>query len=435
VERVLIGLDAERHVPALTKRIPRLAARLPWLALAGLAPCVGAQESDDGPALSLSAAYTGDLRRNATGGRDVGTAYADAIDLGLTWVSDGFFSTARMTTSLSVMYLGGGDITGEYLGDLQGVSNLEAGNGWKLYESWVEFSFGESSHTLRAGVLDLNAEFDTPVTQEIFTASPFGIGTEFSQTGARGPVCWPTTGLGVRAAGDISSSTRWRFGVYDGAPGTNDEDFTSTRISGDEGALFVGELEYSSDRIHKLAVGAWSYTAAFERIDAPLRVAPAQEHGNHGFYAHLDARLGPIGHMDFDGALRAGTAEADFNAVEQYVGVALTARHVFAARPGDSLGLGVAYASLGDEYRALRDFDGQPASAAETIFELVYRAELTPWLALLPNVQFVNAPGADPMVGDAWVAGLRFEISRDKTWSLQTHRNAQPDSSYARTER
>ena len=417
------------------KQSARPAARLPWMALAIFAPGAQAQESREGPAFSLSAAYTGDLRRNTTGGLEVGTAYADAIDLGLTWVTDGLFANARMTANLSVMYLGGADISGEYLGDFQGVSNLEAGNGWKLYESWVELGFGGSSNTLRAGVLDLNAEFDTPVTQGIFTASPFGIGTEFSQTGARGPVCWPTTGLGLRAAGDISARLHWRLGAYDGAPGTDDDDFTSTRISGDEGALFVGELEYSSERIHKLALGAWSYTAAFERIDAPLHTAPAPERGNRGFYAHLDTRLGTLGEVEFDGALRAGTAEAHFNAVDQYVGLAFTARHLSAARPGDSLGVGVAQARLGDHYRTLRSFEGQPASAGETVFELVYRAELTPWLALLPNVQFVSDPGADPMVGNAWLAGLRFEISRDKTWSLQARRNAQPDSSYARAKR
>ncbi len=258
------------------------------------------------------------------------------------------------------------------------MNNLEAGNGWKLYESWVEFSFGGGGNTLRAGVLDLNAEFDTPVTQGIFTASPFGIGTEFSQTGARGPVCWPITGLGLRAAGDFGGGLHWRFGAYDGAPGTDDEAFTSTRLSDDEGALFVGEIEYASDRIHKLALGAWRYSADFERLDAAMLTAPVKDDGNQGFYAHLDARLGALGPVDFDGALRAGVADAHFNAVDSYVGVAFTANHLVPARPGDTLGFGIARANLGDEFRAMRSFDGQPVTAAETTFELVYRAELTP---------------------------------------------------------
>lgn len=422
---------------SFNQKLKAFRAVSPWMALlaASVAAAPARAQDEEGPSFSLSASYSGDVRRNTTGGLEVGTAYADSVDLGLIWVNDGLFSNARMTTNLSIMYLGGGDITGEYLGDLQGVNNLEANNGWKLYESWVEFGFGQSSNTLRAGVLDLNAEFDTPVTQGIFTASPFGIGTEFSQTGARGPVCWPTTGLGIRAAGNVNDKVLWRFGAYDGAPGTDDDQFTSTRVTGDEGALLIGELEYSSERIHKAALGAWVYTTGFERLDAPLTGGSGEQHGNTGFYAHFDARMGSMGHVDFDGSLRAGVAEARFNAVDQLLSAAVTATHIFDSRPGDALGLGVAWAHLGDDYRALRSFDGQPATAAETTFELVYRAELTPWLSLLPNVQFVNSPGADPMVGDSWVAGLRFEISRDRTWQLQAHSTSQKDDSYARTER
>ena len=173
---------------------------------AGLAaPCV-AQEAVDGSALSLSAAYTGELRRNTSGGMSVGTAYSDAIDLGLSWTTDRLFSGARVSGNVAVMHLGGEGISEQYVGDYQGINNIESPPGWYLYESWVEVSFGEEATSFRAGVLDLNAEFDTPVTPGLFVGSPFGIGTEFSQTGVRGPVVWPTTGLGIRAAGAVAKA-------------------------------------------------------------------------------------------------------------------------------------------------------------------------------------------------------------------------------------
>ena len=111
----------------------------------------------------------------------------------------------------------------------------------------------------------------------------------------------------------------------------------------------------------------------------------------------------------------------------------ITATHLWESRPGDALGLGVARVRLGDLYRALRNSEGQPATAAETTFELAYRAELTPWLALLPTVQFVRDPGADTQADDAWVAGLRFELAREQSWPLNAHRNSAPDDAYART--
>jgi porin len=330
------------------------------------------------------------------------------------------------------MYLGGDAISGEFVGDLQGINNIEAPSGWRLYESWVQMSFGETATSLRAGVLDLNAEFDTPVTQGLFIGSPFGIGTDLSQTGVRGPVVWPTTGLGLRVAGNAGEALQWRFGVYDGAPGTDDDDFTSMRVSSDEGALLIGELEYSSDRIHKLSVGSWAYTAEFERLDAALQPAAEPESGNYGLYATFDLALGSAGPVDFDAALRAGTAPAKFNAVDRYFGAAVTATHLWEGRPDDALGLGVAWAHVGEPYRDVSDFDGMPATRAETLIELAYRADLTDWVALVPNVQFIAAPGALRDLDDSWVVGLRFELARAHSWQLTASRDAPADGGYAR---
>jgi porin len=385
------------------------------------------------PALRAGASYTGDFRRNTTGGLAVGDAYADSIDLGFEWTTSGLFSAATMTTSMSVMHLGGEAISGDYVGDAQGINNIEADQGWYLYESWVELGFGAHAYSLRGGVLDLNAEFDTPVTTVLFTQSSFGIGPDLSQSGRRGPGIWPQTGLGVRVAGDLTPGLHWRFGAYDGAPGTDDDAFTSTRVSRREGALLIGEIEWSNERIHKASFGSWGYTARFEPIDAALTGA-ARARGNDGYYALLDLKLGSAGGTDFDGALRAGTASGRFNVFDRYVGAALTASHLWAARPGDALGFGVAYAHTGAPYRALMDFQGQPATAAETSIELVYRAELTDWFSVLPMVQYVRDPGMAAGVDDAWIAGLRFEISRERSWQLSARRDVQPDESYARTQ-
>jgi porin len=211
------------------------------LALGAVASNGLAQESDTG--LSLTAGYTGDVRRNTTGGLRTGTAYSDSLDLGLTWTTDGLFPAARMTTNVAVMHLSGPGITGKYVGDFQSVNNIEADHGWYLYESWVELAFGDRGSSVRAGVMDLSAEFDTPVTSGLFTGSPFGIGTEISQSGERGPNIWPVTGLGVRAYGEFTPGVHWRVAAYDGEPGSDRGDFTDTRVSRHEGALLIGELE------------------------------------------------------------------------------------------------------------------------------------------------------------------------------------------------
>jgi len=379
------------------------------------------------PGIALAVGYTGDLRSNTQGGLETGTAYSHVLSLGADWSSDSLFDAARLSGSASVMYIGGDGISSEYVGDLQGINNIEADAGWRLYEMWTELAFGSRSQTtLRAGVLDMNAEFDTPETTGLFVASPHGIGTDLSQSGSAGPSVWPTTGLGIRAAGAAENGFAWRVGLYDGAPGGKDgNEFSSLKISSEEGALAIGELVYSSEHVNKISLGAWGYSARFERIDAELQPDAEPAKGNHGFYTLIDLPLGSAGDARFDGALRMGTASKEFNPVDRYVGLAFTTSGFSAARPDDAFGVAVAYARLGEPYRAAQEFSGVSTTSAEITWEFNYTTPLTPWLALMPGVQFVQHPGADASLGDAWVVGLRFDVSHGQSWR-QTARHETP---------
>jgi len=57
-------------------------------------------------------AYTGDLRRNTTGGLSTGTAYSNVLSFGADWSAD-TFKEARLTGSAAVMYIGGDGISGK----------------------------------------------------------------------------------------------------------------------------------------------------------------------------------------------------------------------------------------------------------------------------------------------------------------------------------
>jgi porin len=397
------------------------------LALAALGNAARAQDAAE-TGLAVSIGYTGDLRRNTTGGIAVGTAYSDMLDLGASWGTHNLFAGTGFSTSLSVMHLGGDDITGEFVGDLHGVNNIEAPDAWHLYEFWSEFSFGGRANTsLRLGLLDLNADFDTPVTSSLFVGPAHGIGTEISQSGGNGPAIFPVTGLGIRLAGQFNEGLRWRVGAFEGTPGDDDESsFAAFDVTSGEGSLLIGEVEYASDRFNKISLGMWSYTADFERLDAGLTSGPQSQHGNQGVYALVDLPLANLGPARIDGSLRVGVANERFNPVDEYVGGTVVVSHPFAARPDDAFGFAVAYGRTGDLYRNVQALAGIPAASAETSYELTYRAPVTGWLALAPSVQFVSNPGADLAMRDAWVVGLRFELSQEKSWPMFAQRSAPP---------
>ncbi len=173
----------------------------------------------------------------------------------------------------------------------------------------------------------------------------------------------------------------------------------------------IGELAFAPARLHKLALGAWSYTASFERIDAGATGNAARGKGNRGAYAMIDAPLGSLGDARVDGMLRAGVADARYNAVGTYVGGAVVVSNLLSGRPDDGLGIAVAHARTGRQFRAQLAADGGRPAHSETAVELTWRAPLAQWLAVVPSVQWVASPGADRSVRNAFVAGFRFEMS------------------------
>jgi porin len=372
------------------------------------------------PGVDFAAGYSGDFRRNTHGGLETGNAVSGLLEAGVVWRSDRLFPGALVTSSASLINVDGEHISGRRVGDLQGLNNIEADAGWYLYDLWTEISFGSrDAASVRAGFLDLNAEFDSSDTAGFFILPSFGIGTDLAQTGENGPAVYPVTALGVRLQGQLADTMQWRLAAYEGTPGRTDRHRLATvDVSRDEGALLIGELDFTPRRLHKLAIGAWGYTAAFERMDAASSGNATRAHGNRGAYALIDAPLGSLGGARVDGVLRVGVAAARFNAVSSYAGAAVVVSGLLPGRPQDGLGMAVAHARTGNAFRGQLASDGGVPARAETTFEVTWRAPLAEWFTVVPGLQWVDSPGADRALSNALVAGVRFEMSWARSWQL-----------------
>ena len=80
-------------------------------------------------------------------------------------------------------------------------------------------------------------------------------------------------------------------------------------------------------------------------------------------------------------------------------------------RDADQLGVALAVAHSGEAFKRAQARAGTPAEEHELALELTYRASLTPWLTVQPDVQLVLNPGADAAMDNAVVVGCRCELS------------------------
>ena len=139
---------------------------------------------------------------------------------------------------------------------------------------------------------------------------------------------------------------------------------------------------------------------------------PLQRSDNRGIYGYVNAVLaGDISGRHLDVFLRVGAAQAAINPVSAFVGAGVVLQSPFQNRPDDSAGIAIAIARAGDPFRRAGVLAGTPVSRAETTVEATYRAQITPWFVLQPDVHVVWRPGFDPARRVAVVVGARFEIS------------------------
>ncbi len=362
-----------------------------------------ANERRDGT-LTLSAVYTADLAADVAGGRARGARYLDNLDLQAAvdlerlvgWHDARAFGYVIRDTGASLSALSG---------DAQGVSNIEtAVPATRLFEAWVEQDLGRRA-SVKAGLYNLNAEFDTTVSGGLFRLSSHGVGPELAQSGRRGPSIFPVTSLALR--GEIGFGTHWLFhaAVLDGVPGDPDRPArTAIRLRRADGALLVGELGWL-DRATKVAIGGWRYTAPFAPIGAPA----ARGRGNGGGYVLAERQLvgDTRGGPGVSGWLRYGVADSRYNAIARYLGGGLVRSGTWRGRDDDQFGVSLACAWFGERHRALAD-----TGARELVVEGAYRWVAARWLSLEPDAQYVVDPSGRRDTPDALVLALRVKVGR-----------------------
>ena len=366
---------------------------------------------------SFEATYKADLLRNTHGGLAVGNAYLDNVDLTLDFDADIGLNIPGLKIHTYLLYNNAARFSAVYPGDAMTASNIDAPRAIRLYEAWADWNFGGTSKTsLLVGLYDVNSEFDVTDSRRLFLNSTFGVGHELGQTGRNGPSIFPVTSLAVRLATEHSPGWSSLVAVIDGVPGDPD-DPSATRIhlSKKDGALVMAEVAHTSERIGKIAVGAWHYTAQFEQIDANvLHSNTPQLSTNSGGYALIDSTLWRDTNRQsrrVEAFFRIGVSSDAVNEYDASAQLGLVLHQPFVADVEESFGFGMAAARAGARFRRAQAAIGIASNDAEAMLEVTYRRSINAWLTLQPDLQYIKNPSADRSISDALVIGLRFEVT------------------------
>lgn len=371
--------------------------------------------------------YVAEGLGNVSGGYRTGVVYDGLLKLSLK-VDPGTALDLKSWDGASLfvnaLYPHGTSLSQSRVHDLNGVSNIDAYDAFRLDEFWFEQAFAKAL-SLRLGLLAADTEFFACNSGSLFVNSCFGA-LPIISLNFNAPV-YPLTAPGVRLAIMPSPSLTLRVGAFNGDVGSqNLTNQHGTRLSfhADAGALILAEGVYQTSGTHpgNYTLGGFYHSGRFEDVQGN-----GQFHRNDfGLYAVLDQVLytrasrtarkdaadGPT--QALNGFAGAGvTAPEDRNLVSFYLEGGLTYKGLFSSwfpsRHQDVCGMACSYTRISDKVPPAPGAEVNPRH--EIVLEASYQVVLSPWLALQPDIQYVINPGATSRSPNALVIGARTTLA------------------------
>jgi porin len=363
---------------------------------------------------------------NLTGGLRRGAVYDGLTTASLTLNLEKLAGWTGATFFVNAYQIHGRGPSGNLVGNLQVVSNIEATRDSKLYQLWIEQKLLNGRLTVRIGQEGANDQMMITQYGALFLNSSFGFpGLPAADLPSGGPN-YPMAAPFIRAQMQATDKLTVVGAVFNDDPapaGTGDPQLrdaggTAFRLNGH--ALAIGELWYSTNQndgatglpaTYKL--GAWYDSAHFadQLYDtAGLSLANPRSSGIPREHSPDFAVYGIVDQMIWrkPGSKQLGVGvflqvmgtPEQFNLSNLFIEAGLNWMGPFAGRDNDIFGIGVSYLGISPAARRYSSQvvaftgTGQPYAGNETVFEATYSYQVTPWWTLQPDLQIVINPGA-----------------------------------------
>ena len=309
-----------------------------------------------------------------------------------------------------------GGIDGPSVGSAFGV-NGDAGSRDAIVvtEFWWEQAMFEDTLHLRLGKLDITGGFDCRGCPVSFDGSAFANdeSAQFLNSAlVNNPtIPFPDYGLGAVLYWNPVDWWYASVGVADAQADGRETGF-NTAFHGEDYFFYIFETGITPqlDSADGPLQGAYRVGLWYDPQDKTHLSNGKNVRDDTGFYLSFDQMLCKE-HTDPESSQglgvfgRFGWADSKVNEVTNFWSVGLQYQGLFEGKDDDVLGVGFAHGTFSD--KAAGDFPQD----YESVLEVYYSAQITPWFNVSPSIQYVANPGGASGVADAVVLGLRFQMT------------------------
>jgi porin len=375
----------------------------------------GLRSQAEAAGLTVEGNYQTDLLANPIGGEQHGFAYDGLMEISLDFDLEKIAGLEGTSFVIAGYWASGDDLSDTKIGNLIDVSQVFDGRTVRLGQMYLEQKLFDETLDVAVGRLTTGDDFATSDLYESYVSSgvngnPFAISENLPSFTEDSVAQW-----GVRAIVQPTEQIRLAAGVYNADPdvaedGKHGVDFV---LNPDDGVLVMAEAGYQWNEAEddtglpgSATFGGYYDSSDFDSVDD----SDEQRDGNYGFYLLLDQMVYREGGPDSAKGSNQGLtpwvaftlAPVDrVNTIPFSASGGLVYQGLIPGRDDDLTALAVYYGKFSDR---LQD------QSAETVVEANHRLQLTPWLYVTPDFQYVIRPNGQSDIDDAAVFGGEISV-------------------------
>ena len=378
--------------------------------------------------VTINASYTAEVFANTAGGMKRGASYDGLFYSQIDADLEKLIGWQGARVHASMLQGHGPSMSQGWVGNLLDVSGtITEPPSTRLYELWLQQKLFDGALSIRAGIGGADSEFMLSPTAALFLNSTFPWPDWMAVDLPGGGPAYPLSAPFVRVK--FSAAEQGFYGqaaVFSGDPTGHDGSNSPNTgipsgivVSFNGGVFVIGELGYTMNQVKDakalpvtFKIGGWyqsSHRFQDQRFDtAGVSLAspasngvPLNHDGDRGVYGVIDAMLyrARTGGTLSAFARLGGGSPGDRNLVSFEGDAGLSYKGLIPARADDTSGIAFGIARIGANARGLdqdiRFFNGNPSFPVrdfEAVLEVTYQAQVTPWMTLQPDVQYVFHP-------------------------------------------
>jgi porin len=383
---------------------------------------------DDG--VDLTGSYTNEAATNVSGGQRKDVRASGQFTLGATLDANRLVGLPGGTMQVTLTYRHGDDLgAAAGLGVLQQVQEVYGrGNVPRLTQFWYQQSFANDHADIKLGRLTQGEDFSAfscSFMNLSFCGSPVGnLAGDYWYN-------WPISQWGARLRVK-NDSFYAMIGAYEVNPRNLNQNFTIGHFTGATGVMVPVEVGYTPHLgAHRLPgsykLGGWYNSSKADDVYYDINrqpraitgLSPLRVVGRYGAYLQFQQQLtgsaqdgssGPTTTQGLTAFLNVTQTDRRTTVTDNQIATGIFYTGLLASRPTDDMGLAIARTNVNS--RSTLDLTpGSERPRAEYAVELYYGLQLTKWLLVRPNVQYIIDPGGYTRATDVVVLGAKSAIA------------------------